>query len=474
MIQVTIESKIIITDNSSFSFFSSAMMPLINWCEENLIVDNPKYVELLKQGKEDLIRIKHVPEKLYLYARKGNTLILPFGCLYGIWNFIKDWQIDLKLNHSSELSISNDVLPIQLYDYQERAVSAMVKAKGGILVAPCGSGKTIMAIELIHRLNRKFLWLTHTTDLLNQAYDDMHQLFPKLDIGIITDGKINIGRDGAIATVQTLSNIDKELYYDQFEIVVCDECSHVNGSYTMQKMFSKIIENVPARYKYGLTATPERSDTMIKSMYTLIGMSKNGEFSPTYKIDRREVKTIESLHYKFDIPLNYGYSILSTDGTLDYNRLIDSLSDNDERNKIVLENIEKCYNEGRKQCVLCHRVRQVEYLYDKLIEKGYKVVMVVGKSNKNKRKQILENTNEWDIIIATYQLFKEGISINELDTLHLVTPQKRKGIIVQCAGRIERYMENKKQPIVYDYVDVNIPYCLGAYRKRKSSLKNRF
>ena len=474
MIDVKIGSKIVIKDNSQNGFFRSEIMPLIEWCEENLVVTNPMWAQLMKLGKEDAIRYKHVPEKLYLYANKGHSIVLPFGCLYGIWNYIKDWNITLDFYVSKSLSIQNCQLPIELYDYQKKAVEAMVSAKGGVLVAPCGAGKTIMGIEIIHRLNKKFLWLTHTKDLLNQALEDMHQLFPKLDVGLITEGKINIGKDGAIATVQTLVNIDPDLYADQFEIVVCDECAHVNGSPTIAKMFSKIIDKIPARYKYGLTATPERSDTMIKSMYTLIGMSRNGEFEPTYKIDRGDVKTIESEHCKFDIDLYYGYDILNSDGTLDYNTLIDYLSDHEERNNIILDNIETLHKENRKQIVLCHRVRHCEYLYSKLTERGLNAKMVVGKVTNKKRKEILENSDSWDILVATYSLLKEGVSIKELDTLHFTTPQKNKSLIVQCAGRIERYMENKKQPLVFDYVDNTVPYCVGAYRVRKRNLKNRF
>ena len=150
------------------------------------------------------------------------------------------------------------------------------------------------------------------------------------------------------------------------------------------------------------------------------------------------------------------------------------LSDHEERNNIILENVEKLALENRKQVVLCHRVRHVEMLYNKLLEKGLRVKMVVGKVSNKKRKEILENCDNWDIMVATYSLLKEGISIKALDTLHLCTPQKNKSMIVQCAGRIERYMENKNKPLIYDYVDVTVPYCLGAYRKRKSSLKNRF
>ena len=474
MIEVKIGNKIIIKDTEHTAFFSKEVWPIIDWCEENLVVTNPTWDKLMKLGKEDTIRYKHVPEKLYLYANKGRSIVLPFGCLYGIWNFIKDLNITLDFNVSGPLSIQNCQLPIELYDYQKRAVDAMVSAKGGILMAPCSAGKTIMGIEIIHRLNKKFLWLTHTKDLMNQALEDMHELFPTLDVGLITEGKVDIGKDGAIATVQTLVNIDPDLYADQFCVVVVDEVHHCVGGPTISKMFSKVIEKIPARYKYGLTATPERSDTMIKSMYTLIGMSKSGEFEPAYQIDRKEIKSIESEHLKFDIDLNYGYDILNADGTLDYNTLIDYLSDNEERNDIILDNIEKMNSENRKQIVLCHRVRHCEYLYNKLLERGLNAKMVVGKVNNKKRKEILENSDNWEIMVATYSLLKEGVSIKALDTLHFTTPQKNKSLIVQCAGRIERYMEGKNQPLIFDYVDVNVPYCLGAYRKRKSNLKNRF
>ena len=75
------------------------------------------------------------------------------------------------------------------------------------------------------------------------------------------------------------------------------------------------------------------------------------------------------------------------------------------------------------------------------------------------------------VIVATYQLAKEGLDIPSLDTLHLCTPTKDPIAVKQSAGRVERACEGKLPPVVYDYVDEDIPYCLGAYRKRKSILR---
>ena len=111
---------------------------------------------------------------------------------------------------------------------------------------------------------------------------------------------------------------------------------------------------------------------------------------------------------------------------------------------------------------------------EKLIAKGIKAVICVGAVTAKKRNEILNQKTKWDVLVATYSLLKEGVSIKQLDTLHLATPVKDKSTVVQCAGRIERYLEGKKQPVVYDYVDMDIPYCVNAYTARRRALKSRY
>jgi superfamily II DNA or RNA helicase len=71
------------------------------------------------------------------------------------------------------------------------------------------------------------------------------------------------------------------------------------------------------------------------------------------------------------------------------------------------------------------------------------------------------------VLIATYALAKEGLDIPNLDRLYLATPQKDYAIVKQSVGRIERSQPGKGQPIVYDFVDEKIGYCLGMAKKRK-------
>lgn len=450
---------------------------IIEWVQKEMIVENPLYRQLKIMGKEDTIRFKHVPEKLKLFSMRGTTMTLPFGTLYAIWPLIKNDEVVSNFNKSKDISIKNDTPILEPYEYQEKAIEAMIKAKGGVLVSSCGSGKTFMGIEIIRRIGKRALWLCHTGDLLRQAKQDFEMQYPNIKIGLTTEGELNIGEDVTISTIQTLVNIDPELYKNEFEVVICDECAHVTSSPTQMKMFGTVLSNISARYKYGLTATPYRSDGMVKSMYAYIGCNTKGEFAPTYKIDSNETKKISAIHQRFEINSGYDeakmYELYDASGMINYNNLINELSNNDERNNKICDNIIKLQKEGRKQVVLCSRVNQCEALVEKLKNKQILAELCVGKVSNKKRNEILNGLN-WDVLVATYALLKEGISIKELDTLHMVTPIKDAATVVQCAGRIERYLPNKKTPIIFDYVDIDIPYCEKAYTARRRTLKKRF
>jgi superfamily II DNA or RNA helicase len=70
-------------------------------------------------------------------------------------------------------------------------------------------------------------------------------------------------------------------------------------------------------------------------------------------------------------------------------------------------------------------------------------------------------------LFSTYSLAKEGLDIPILDWLFLATPHKEKSIVKQAVGRIERAIDGKDTPIVYDYVDINIPHLMNFYKKRR-------
>lgn len=453
-----------------------------SWCQRFLIFRNPEYDQLKRLGKDDAIRYKHIPEMIQLYYTDGNVLVVPFGCKNALLPMFEreGCTIYQKFNNNAEISFKNAKAQgiDEFFDYQEDAINAAIVAKDGVIVAGCGAGKTYLGMELIRRIGKKALWLCHTGDLLRQAKDDLLKLYPMAKIGLTTEGKLEIGEDITISTVQTLCKIDSSLYKDKFDVIICDEAAHVCGTPTRLKMFTTVLSKIPARYKFGLTATPTRADGLINAMYAYIGMNPNGTFTPTYKVDRARINTIESqqirMELKYNMSLRDKMQIYDSAGMTDYNKLITFLCNKRERDEAIVENVVKCAQEGRKQIVLSLRVDHCKTLVKMLQDRGVNALLCVGEVTGKKREAILKQKVDWDVIVATYSLLKEGVSIKELDTMHFCCPVKEKGLVVQCAGRIERYLEDKKQPLIYDYVDVDIPYCERAYKSRKSALKRRF
>lgn len=453
----------------------NATTALLWWCEDNLVLTNPMWQQLKRIGKDDTITRKHIPSTIKLYVESNNDLILPFGLLSAIWKYIKDYPYEIRFNENG--CVIDQKMPMQyitLFDYQEEAVKKMISAKGGVLESAAGSGKTTIGIEIIKRLGKNALWLCHTSDLLNQTVKRIHFLYPSLPVGTITEGEVKMVNNGiTVSTIQTLVNVDKDIYKDKFDVIITDECHKVNNSPTIRRMFGKVIESIPARYKYGLTATPERSDTMIKSMYATIGCNTSGEFLPTFVIERSKTNTLTAKHIKVDLDTEFSYDCLNSDGTFNYMALIDYLSNNEKRNEQIVENVIKTLDKHKKQLVLCSRVEHCEVLNDMLQKRGVNSVLLVGKVSKKRRIEILNDTIDFNVIVGTISLIKEGLDIPQLSCLHWAMIISDKVATIQSAGRIERVYNGKPMPEIYDYVDIHYPYCIGKYKKRVNWLKRR-
>lgn len=425
------------------------------YCNKKLTIDNPDYITAERVGRY----LGNIEKKIKLYVKNGSSLILPFGCLKDVWKIRGDSSYELKF-HSFNGSFMEG--HINLYSYQEKALNSLISGKNGVLQAPCGSGKTQIGLQLIKSIGGRALWLTHTKKLLDQSKARC-ELYFKGDFGTITQGQINLGKDITFATVQTMSKIDPSIYKDEFDIVIVDECHHCVGSPTKVMQFYKILTNCNARYKYGLSATLNRADNMICSVFYILG-------EVLYTIPKSDVgdKIIKAEHCKIDISIKYNMKdYLDTDGTIDTNKLIALLSGDYERNNIIISNVLKMATSEHKQLILCHRVKQAEYLYEEL-SKNVSCNLVIGKISDKKR------CFDAQVIIATYSLAKEGLDIPELDVLHLATPQKNESTTLQSVGRIERNIEGKGTPVCFDYVDITIPYCLNLYKVRRRILnKNK-
>ena len=431
---------------------------LLDWCKKNMVLANPDYAKKVRMH----LWLGNTPQKLYLMQWDGDTLVLPYGCLNTVLSMGECEVInDLPSPKKVDFGCS-----VPLYDYQEAAKEAMLKAYYGILQSPAGSGKTQVGIALAAALGRKTLWLTHTRDLLSQSKNRAEQYMSPSLTGTITEGRVQIGKAITFATVQTMCNLDLGRYRDVWDCIIVDECHRVAGTPTSVTQFSKVLNSLAARHKYGLSATVHRADGMIAATYALLGQI-------AYQVPDAAVAEKVMTVSVLPRPTHQGLSreFLDTDGTIVYAKLVNFLVDRYDRNELIAADLVE--NRNHYNLILSDRLSHLEYLMKHLPhDLRDQAVMVDGKMTSKKAKAMREQAIE-DMrqgrkryLFPTYSLAKEGLDIPRLDRLYLATPQKDYAVITQSIGRIARTFEGKAEPVVYDYVDEGIQYLVRSYKKR--------
>lgn len=436
---------------------------IITWCQNNLKLANPDYAKKARMG----FWLGNTPKDLYLYEIHGEELVIPYGCLKPLAPMLKDAVVESDFKPSVSIDYGDNV---PLYPYQEKAVEEAKNGLYGILQSKAGSGKTQMGIALVKQFGKRALWLTHTKDLLSQSKERAERYMDKSLIGTITEGKVNIGQGITFATVQTMSHLDLSLYKDFWDVIIVDECHRVCGSPTQLSMFSKVLNSLSARHKYGLSATVHRADGMIKATFALLGdiVYTVPDEAIADKVMRVGIKPI-------DTGIGISWDCLNTDGTLNYAKMINYLCKNEERTNLIAECIFKdCRHSS---LILSDRLEHLSNIIDALpFPLQEYAVMISGKMTSKKgkaeREQAIEDmrTGEKKYLFATYSLAKEGLDIPCLERLYLTTPQKDYAVITQSIGRVARVCEGKADPVVYDFVD-NIRYLQKSFKKRCTAYK---
>lgn len=436
---------------------------MFEYFQKRLTFANPEYYKLAALGKWT----GKTPKNITLLQRDKGDLIIPFGMLPEVFKLHRCFE---SISHSFPISDGAEFFynsSVDLYDYQQQALECAINKRQGVIVAPCGAGKTQIGLMVAKQLGLRTLWLTHTSDLLNQSMERAKSIFDLRgeDYGTITAGKVNIGRVFTFATVQTMAKLDLPRYEDKWDCIIVDECHHVAGTPTKVMMFYKVISNLKARYKYGLTATPKRTDGLSGCMFALLG-------EKIIEIDKSAVEN--KLCPVSVIIRETGYipnfdEITMPDGTLSYTALITQIVRDKDRNELIIDDV---MNTNGTCLVLTERVEHVEKLCDMLKARSVSAIALsasASKKSKQERKEVIAKLErkEVKVLVATYALAKEGLDIPSLEHLFMATPQKNEIVVTQSAGRVARQADGKTQGIIHDYCDQ-----FGLLRSWQTKRKN--
>lgn len=248
-------------------------------------------------------------------------------------------------------------------------------------------------------------------------------------------------------------------------------CHRVAASATTFTRYEKVLNHLSARHKYGLSATLERSDGLIRATFALIG---NIAWTIPDEAVAGRVMGVKVRR------VNTGTEItdecLNDDGTINYVELIGYLAENAERNKLIARKIME--EKGHSCLILSSRLSQLEAIrnmlpYEMQEESAFINGKMTSKKARAEREQALEDmrTGEKKYLFASYSLSKEGLDVPRLDRLFLASPEKFSSVIIQAVGRVRRTFQGKEMPLVLDFVDEEIGFCERAYKERCRSYR---
>ena len=288
-------------------------------------------------------------------------------------------------------------------------------------------GKTITGLAIAKKLGQKTLVVTHTTTLRNQWERDVENCFG-IKAGRIGSGSFDTKSPIVIGNIQSLYRKMNDIK-QVFGTVILDEMHHVSSP-----TFTRIVDEMPALNKVGLSGTLERKDGRHVVFRDYFGNDvhippKENYMTPQIHIIKSEIRFLDGAYTPWAERINH-------------------LAYNQEYVHSVSMIAAKYAAEGHKVLVVSDRVAFLKACANLC---GDKAVSITGDMELTEREEVMKEIKEKkNILFGTQSIFSEGISLNDLSCLVLGTPINNDPLLTQLIGRVIREKEGKRQPVIVD------------------------
>ena len=390
---------------------------------------------------------------------------LPRGCLEDIRRLLSELHVkpvirDERFEGSPlRVSFSGTLRP-----EQQIAAEALAAHDTGVLSATTAFGKTVLAAWLIAKRGVNTLILVHRQQLLEQWVERLStflELSPKT-IGRIGGGKKKATGALDVALIQSL--VRKGEVNDlvgSYGHLIVDECHHLPAH-----SFEQVARRAKAKYVTGLSATVTRKDGHHPIVFMQCGPVR-------HRVTARQQAAAASFsHVVLVRPTSFHMPEADDrDHRSRFQTLCNALITNEERNRLICEDVITVVREGRTPVILTERTDHLGKLAEQLSPVIPNLLILQGGMGRKKLREILARLaaipeNEERVLLATGRYIGEGFDDARLDTLFLTMPVSWRGTIAQYAGRLHRFHDRKREVRVYDYADLNEPMLAKMFDRR--------
>lgn len=372
---------------------------------------------------------------IFAFLTNDDGIYLPFS-----YSYIK-LKIERPLRNSfpqMKLRFNGKLRQIQK-EVKKEAVSFLNKTGSCIIALATGYGKTITSINIALSIKLPVLVIISRLVLFEQWKESIQKFCPEARVKKLYPKTKFEEADFYIMNAINVAKKGHD-FFKNIGLVIVDEI-HLIAT----KKLSESLLYVNPRYLIGLSATPTRPDGMDSLLHAYFGNNiiyrKLNRKHIVYKIETGICPQIKQ---------NFS-------GNLDWNNVLNSLSNNSKRNDIIMKIIFK-YPE-RNFLILCKRVSHVKELMERCERANIDCISLVGM-------QKYLNT-ESKVLIATCQKAGCGFDAPYLDSLIIAADLQE--YFIQYLGRVFRTQDGI--PYIFDLVD-NFGVLRKHYAKREEVYKN--
>lgn len=401
---------------------------------------------------DDSVRIAN----LFIEDNNGNFIIPRF--------FPLDEEIQDKSVEGENIFFKSKITPRN--ERQRNSIEYLLKHTHGILKLEPGSGKTIIAIDSICKIQKKPLIIVHKKELLRQWIEELlrHTDVTEEDIGILKTTKFEpiFKKPILIGTVQTIiSGIKKTKFLHCLQnsgIGVCffDEVHTTIGP----EQFSKASFNINCRRVYGLSATPKRFD-FDDVLRLHLGEIK---YFPAGEDETLVIPEIYMLYFPFKVfsnptyknPYHYFYF----GNKFQHSRYERAMLKSDFFFNVVSDLIIRAFEKDRRILVLGKNIKVLIKLAKRCNLDKKHIGIFLPSSTSEQRLSVSDTDNlkeaflNKEVVFGTFTGARDGNNRVDLDCLIMINTCSN---VEQAVGRIRRAFVGKKTPIVLDLVDTEGP-----------------
>lgn len=394
---------------------------------------------------------------------------LPRGCLEECLALLNSLSIEVVLEDKRYLGKSiKTKFTGELTTEQKKATKALLTHDNGVLSATTAFGKTVVGAYMIAKRKRSTLIIVHRRQLMEQWVERL-KVFLDLtsdQIGTIGGGKRKLSGIIDVAVIQSLikKNTVDNLVAEYGHIII-DECHHLSAV-----SFEAVARSCKAKYVLGLTATATRKDGHQPIIFMQCGPIR-------YNVDAKKQAQLRAFSHKV-IVRNTSFNFVPiTEEKITIGQLYSAMILDKDRNEKIFQDVLSVLKTGRSPLLLTERKEHVLYFAEKFKEFCKNIIVMVGGQSDKQRAAVNQQLSsipdsEERLLIATGRYIGEGFDDPRLDTLFLSMPISWHGTLAQYAGRLHRAHQEKREVIIYDYVDYSSTMLAKMAEKRMKGYIN--